>query len=306
MRLLSRPLALPLLLSLLSLASCSKASSTADAHDAAPPTNPLIVARPYDSVIPDSYDASKPTPLVILLHGYATGGLAEEALFQLTPGAQEHGFLYAYPDGTPDSSNHRFWNATDACCNFDHVDVDDVAYVNAIIDDMSAQYNVDPKRIFLIGHSNGGFMSHRFACDRTPRVAAIVSLAGAEWKDPARCVPTDTVSVLQVHGDQDQEIGYDGGVTQDHTGATFAYPSAHDTVATWAAKNGCADSLTTVGTLDVDVNIPGNETTQERYTGCKNGAVVELWTVHGAGHTPGLSSTWRDLVWGFMSAHPKP
>jgi polyhydroxybutyrate depolymerase len=285
------------------IASCS--SKAPDATPDAGSPSPLVVARPYTIYQPDSYDPSKPTPFVFMLHGYGAGGAAQEALFQITVAAKKYGFLYGYGDGTPDSRNHRFWNATDACCDLDHMGVDDVAYLDAVIDDVERLYNVDKKRVYFIGHSNGGFMSHRMACDRASRIAAIVSLAGAQWKDPSRCQPSEPVSVLQVHGDKDDEILYDGGSNTDSNGVTTAYPSAHETVATWAAKDGCTQPHTQVGTIDVDANIAGDETTVERYGGCNNNADVELWTVHGAGHVPGLSSSWAELVWGFMSAHPK-
>ena len=61
--------------------------------------------------------------------------------------------------------------------------------VDAILADVKAKYNVDPKRVFVIGHSNGGFMSHRLACDRASDVAAIVSLAGATWLEWDRLRP---------------------------------------------------------------------------------------------------------------------
>src|SRR5258706_3929439 len=83
-----------------------------------------------------------------------------------------------------------------------------------------------------MGHSNGGFMSHRLACD-APRIAAIVSLAGAVWNDPSKCKPAGPVSILEVHGNADLTINYNGGQKKGYT-----YPPAHTTVATWAGKNG--------------------------------------------------------------------
>ncbi|MEO7094385.1 MAG: alpha/beta fold hydrolase, partial [Polyangiales bacterium] len=156
----------------------------------------LVSARPYDAKVPSGYDKTKPTPLVILLHGYGASGAIQEGYFKLGAVADEKTFLLATPDGTLDGSGKRFWDASDACCNFTKTKVDDVAYVAAIIDDMSAKYNVDPKRVYLVGHSNGGFMSHRAACELSPRIAAIVSLAGAQWKNAAKCAPTSPVSIL--------------------------------------------------------------------------------------------------------------
>ena len=169
---------------------------------------------------------------------------------------------------------------------------------------MSATHHVDSKRIFVLGHSNGGFMAHRLACDLSPRVAAIVSLAGAVWNDPARCQPVTPVAILEVHGDADQTILYDGGTSSSGS----PYPSAHTTVATWAQKNGCTGVLAATGeTRDLDTDLVGAETKIERYGSCPAGADVELWTIQGGAHIPQLATpTWGNAVWSFMRAHPKP
>jgi polyhydroxybutyrate depolymerase len=261
--------------------------------------------------VPDSYHPGRPAPLVILLHGYPGSGAAEEAYLELTPLSDRHGFLYLHPDGSPERSPAmgRFWNATDACCDFYRSGVDHVAMLDGLIDDLEARYAIDPRRIFIVGHSNGGFMAHRMGCDAADRVAAIVSLAGATWKDPARCRPAAPVAVLEVHGDADTQIAYRGGLLSTH-----AYPGARETVADWAADLGCAGSLEATTTrLDLDTTIAGAETTVERYAGCPAGA-AELWTVQGGAHAPalatdasGLDATpFGDLVYGWLSAHAKP
>ncbi len=100
--------------------------------------------------------------------------------------APQGGFVYATPDGTIDGDGNRFWNATDACCNFDRRTVDDVAYLSSVIADIQGQLAIDPKRIAVVGHSNGGFMSYRMACERSDLVGAVVSLAGATFADSSR------------------------------------------------------------------------------------------------------------------------
>ena len=160
------------------------------------PTNALVAARPYRLVTPTNIDPRRTYPLVLVLHGW--GGTSEhvERYYQLDGLVDERGFLVVYPDGTEEThrrhfwgGHRRFWNATDACCDFYGARVDDVAYLDAVIDDVSAHYRVDAKRIFAMGLSNGGYMSHRYACDRASRVAAIVSQAGAMWADATRCKP---------------------------------------------------------------------------------------------------------------------
>jgi polyhydroxybutyrate depolymerase len=291
----------------LALGGCSGTTPTMSSNLSQPdmaPSNPIVAARPYNFYVPTSYDASKATPLVILLHGYSANGFIQKGYFGFTDAfIDSKGFLFAFPDGTKDAGGNLFWNATDACCNFGNVDVDDVAYIDAIIDDMSAHYHVDPKRVFVTGHSNGGFMSHRYACDRANRVAAIVALAGDDWKDLSKCNPSAGVAVLQVHGTADATIPYDGSTAQN-----MMMPSARDSVAGWSAKNGCTASPTdtSAAPIDLDSMSTGAETTKERWTGCKTDGAAELWTMKDVGHLPNfIQPAWPEAVWGWLSAHPK-
>ena len=167
--------------------------------------------------MPASYDASTPAPLVVMFHGYGATGAQNEAYLTFAATSDAHGFLYAYGNGSIDEAGKQFWNATDACCNFWDSSVDDDAYFDAIVADVSAKYSVDPKRVYVIGHSNGAFISHRLACDRAGEVAAIVSLEGAQWLDPSDCAPSQPVAVAEIHGTADTTILFDGG-TSTYTG----------------------------------------------------------------------------------------
>ncbi|HEX7601675.1 MAG TPA: PHB depolymerase family esterase [Polyangiaceae bacterium] len=283
--------------------SVDDAAASADgALDATPDSSSLVAARPFNLKVPTGYDKSKPTPLVVLLHGYTASGATQEAYFQFAPVADAKTFLYATPDGTQDKVGNRFWNATDACCNLDGSPVDDVAYINAVIDDVEKKYNVDTKRIFLVGHSNGAFMAHRLACDSAPRIAAIAALAGDVWADGTKCNPQNPVAILQIHGTADAVIAYAGG----KNGNLAVYPSAPASVATWAAKNGCASTATPGAPLDLDSVLLGSETTTVDYTGCQSGGAAFLWTIQGGTHLPTLQGSFATTVYGFLAAHPKP
>jgi polyhydroxybutyrate depolymerase len=287
-----------------SAASTTVIEATTDATtttaDAAPDP-----ARPYDVIVPTKYTAGTPTPLVILLHGFGFDGSVQNAYFGMQPLAEERGFLYVHPDGTKNQLDKRFWNATDACCGFGSK-VDDVGYLTSIIDQVSAKYTVDPKRVFLIGHSNGAFMSYRMACDRAGRIAAIASLAGDTWLDPTKCAPSEPVSVLQVQGTADETISYTGG---DILGAKF--PGAEQSVATWAEYDHCS-ARTAPGTaqFDYDSNLVGAETTTKSFTGCPKGIDVALWTINGGPHIPSIAigkgaPPLISAMLDFLFAHPK-
>jgi polyhydroxybutyrate depolymerase len=171
-----------------------------------------------------------------------------------------------------------------------------------VIADVRSRYNVDPRRIFVMGHSNGGFMSYRMACDHADVIAAITSISGATFADADDCTPSEPVAALQVHGTDDETIGYDGGENSDGT-----YPSATETVETWAAYNGC--DLTpddpAPPSRDLVAGLqPGTVTAFT--TGCEPGGAAELWTQPEGGHIPVWSPTFATQVVEWLLDHPKP
>jgi polyhydroxybutyrate depolymerase len=263
----------------------------------------LVAARPYEVDVPGSYDAAQPTPMVLLLHAYKTSGALQKLFFGFPPLVEQAGFLLAYPEGSTDRLGEQFWNATDGCCNLDGSPVDDVAYLRAVLHDMQRRYNVDRQRIFVVGHSNGGFMSHRLACELSDEIAGIASLAGALWISPERCQPTSPVAVLAIHGDLDDVVRYDGGGASPPL--TGPYPSARETVAQWARHDGCDTLRDTGQPLDLASDVDGPETRIERHENCRTGA-VELWTMVGGGHYPVLLPAFGSTLWNFLQAHPKP
>ena len=140
--------------------------------------------------VPASYEPGTPAPLAVLLHGYGSNGLETEAFFGFATAAETAGVIYAAPDGTTDLLGSPFWNATDACCNFNNSTVDDSGYLRSLVEAIQAHYNIDDRRIYFAGLSNGGFMSYRMACDHADLIAGIVSVAGATFNNAADCTPT--------------------------------------------------------------------------------------------------------------------
>jgi polyhydroxybutyrate depolymerase len=271
-----------------------------------PPPSQVILDRPYELRVPDTYDASKPAPLVIALHGYGDNDDATslEKWMRLTPTANSRGFLYALPNGTFDSTHQRFWNATDACCNFFGSKVDDVGYIAAVIDDVARTHNLDRKRVFITGISGGAIMAHRLACDLSDRIAAIVSISGTTWKDASKCQPTSAVSVVELHGDKDDVVPYEGGSLDGND--PIPIPSAHETVQRWATSNGCTGQLAPTGArLDLETAVAGAETRVEAYGGCAHGD-VELWTAEGGPHASYFTSTFAPTLFDYFEGHARP
>jgi polyhydroxybutyrate depolymerase len=253
--------------------------------------------RPTELYIPADYTQSKSWPLLIVLHGHGASGYVQLGYTRLNTLIDGAGVLALAPDGLLAEDGKQFWNATDACCDTFGSGVDDSAYIRGLIDEVTSVYNVDPDRVYLWGHSNGGFMAHRMACDHADAVAAIVSLAGSTWLDSTQCNPSEPVNVMQIHGDADATVPYTGRAN---------YPGAEDTVAYWADNAGCGTARTTDSTrVDIDTAVAGDETRIERHDGCPVGIDVELWAAEGTGHIPMFTPDFPDMMWAWFEAHPK-
>ena len=264
-------------------------------------TTVVSTARAYSKFIPSSYSKDTSLPLVVLLHGYGATGAMQESYMKFESVAETNKFILVYPDGTVDSSGRRFWNATDACCDFFSAVADDV-YLLSILKEMESSYSIDAKRIYFVGHSNGGFMSYRMACKYPDRIAAIASLAGASYFKTTDCGAKSSVSVLQVHGTKDETILYEGGQILG-----TSYPGAVASASQWATFNQCTqNAVTRSSKFDLEPNITGDETSVTAWTNCQNSSEVELWTMEGAAHIPTLKSTFATKIWEFFAAHPKP
>jgi polyhydroxybutyrate depolymerase len=294
----------------LSCAACGQARSGAVAS----PSNPQTPAangarRPPDVYVPPSYDPRVPMPLLVVLHGYTSNSQEVDRYFQLQRQAAAKGLLYVRPNGTTDASGEQFWNATDACCDLYGTGVDDSAYLAALISDLESRYAVDRRRVYVVGHSNGGFMAYRMACDHADVVAVVVSFAGAMPADRAACKPSGPVSVLQVHGTADTVVPYGGGAIDGRR-----VPAARTSVEDWAVLDGCDPAPTPQAALDVAARsaagassrpLAGAETSVLAYGACKSRTVVQLWVIDGGSHVPDLSPSFAAQVTSFLLAHPK-
>ena len=273
-----------------------------DAADAVDPgpvdTSPLdVMNRPADVLIPDDYDRSTSYPLVVLLHGYTADGDIQDNYFGVGAKRTERGFILVKPDGTRNPQGQRYWNAM-WCCDVYDENVDDVAYISGLITAAKERFNVDERRVYLLGHSNGGFMSYRMACD-VDGITAIASLAGSGWLDASDCpVAGGPVAVLQIHGTLDGTIRYNG--------LPAKYPSAPEMARRWVERNGCDPEPEIGPSLDIDRGLPGAETTPEVWSGCDDETSVALWTIEAGVHIPAFQPEFIDLTLDFLFAHSSP
>jgi polyhydroxybutyrate depolymerase len=281
------------LLALAGAAGCSRAAAAAASPSAEPP------ARVFE---PSGLAPGERRPLLILLHGL--GGSADQLLAQ--PGldslGQSHRVFVVAPDGTLDRQGRRFWNAGPACCDFDRTGIDDVARLTGLIDRWRRRPDVDPRRVYLLGFSNGGFLAHRLACRIGDRLAAVVSIGGAGVDSGERCTVKSPIGVLEIHGDSDQIVRPEGGRVFDKIDLA-AFPGVDTTLADWTRRLGCNTTALTTAALDLDPRIAGTETTVRAYRRCRLGD-AELWTVRGGGHALATPALFEE-AWRFLQRHVK-
>jgi polyhydroxybutyrate depolymerase len=258
--------------------------------------------RPVPVEAPPMLEPGRTYPLVVVLHGFGASGFLQTIFLGLSGWPAEREVILLAPDGTVDSDGRRFWNASPACCDFDDTGVDDVAYLSGLIEEAIETYPVDPARVFLVGHSNGGYMAYRLACERADLVSAIAGLAGAATSlDGAGCDPARPVNVLHIHGTDDNDVEYDGGFNGD-----AGYPGAEESVRQWRVHNGCTGAGELVpGRYDFDVTTAGTETGTQAATGCPEQGAVELWRMDGGGHVPVMRPDFAATLWAWLDAHDR-
>lgn len=263
-----------------------------------PPDDELLAKRPFQVKVPPSWDGGTPLPLLVALHGYGSSGAILDMRFDLSRFAQRRDLLLVLPNAVPDASGNRAWRpAAVTKSPFDR------EYLRALIQSVKRTHRVDPARVFVFGYSQGGHMAHRLGCDAADELAAFAALAGQAATRPEECTPARTISALQVHGTDDEAIGYHGDATEP---IDPRVPSAHQTIAVWGRVNGCGAPVPTAQTFDLSLSVVGEETTVERFEGCPPGIDVELWTMNGVMHWPEPSPDFLSLVYGFLAQHARP
>lgn len=248
--------------------------------------------------VPKGYDRAKPAPVVLNFHGLGSNARQQAIVSGMNDKSEKETFIAVHPEGTGASQS---WNAGACCGTAASSAVDDIAFVGKMIDELESRLCVDSRRVFATGMSNGGFVSHRLACELSGRIAAVAPVAGV-LAIPT-CNPTRPMSVFQFHGTLDGLVPYAGN-------PSMGFPSVMQTLASWAGRNGC--SVTPRETSK------RGEVTCVTFDGCKDGAEVNLCTAEGGGHTwpgglpvPALGRTTSDIVatdamWDFFVKHPLP
>jgi len=237
--------------------------------------------------VPARVRPARPAPLLLVLHGAGGTGPDFERYTGFSELADREGFVAVYP-----SAVNRFWTIGAGG------GPDDVRFLTELLDRLQGELCVDPARVFVTGLSNGGGMSARLACALGDRIAAAAPVAGA-YGDLPPCEPARPVSVLEMHGDADPVVPYEGdGPGSESSAVGFA--------GAWAERNGCRSEPTRRRLAPRAVRLD--------WPGCRDASAVAHVRLLGFGHDipgviprtspPGTISGSAE-IWRFLSAHPR-
>jgi polyhydroxybutyrate depolymerase len=270
---------------------------------AAAPAAPALSGEPDVSGaevhLPPGLAADRKVPLLMMLHSLGTSAEDIQSRTDWTTFAEQNGIAWLAPNGPIDGRGRRFWDAGPSCCNFDGPPRDHVAVLRALLEESLARHPIDRERVYVGGISNGGFMAHRLACAAPELVRGVVSISGAGPLETASCQSPSSLRVLEVHGDADPIVSYQGGhLFKDPSLPQHA--SAEKTVRDWAERLGCRSDPVAGEPVNLETRFPGYETRVSRYERCTRGR-VELWTVTGGNHYLAFRTPAPEVIWQFLT-----
>jgi polyhydroxybutyrate depolymerase len=238
--------------------------------------------------VPPSYDSRSPIPVVLMFHGRGGSGMLFEAS-GMDMVADRERFIVVYPNAFPSDGS---WNDGGGGTGAATANIDDVAFVSALIDHLESKANVDPKRIYAAGMSNGAMLCHRLGCELSDKIAAIGAVSGTIMIDA--CNPSRPVPVIMVHGTADPLVTWDGspGTGRPHT-------SVPRTVEMWLEADGCEKTANKpyMDLIEVHGEYQGD---------CPDGIDIVLCTVESGGHDWPVNDVFNvnAMLWDFFRDHP--
>jgi len=300
----------------LSFVACSQVSRDIPAVDELRTLGHGGINRTYLLHVPSGLHEGKSAPLVFVFHGGGGDGMSMARLTGFDKLADREGFIAVFPDGV----SHN-WN--DGRQNMDseahQLNIDDIGFVDTLIETIAREFPVDRKRIYATGISNGAIFSHFLSAQMSSKIAAISPVVGGiPVPFNEHFNPDNPVSVLIIQGTEDPLVPYDGG--QIANGNRGEIISTDDAVELWVQYNACR-------TVPLKKNLPNNDLNdgcvevQYTWSGGRANSEVVLIKIDGGGHTwPGgaqylpklvIGRVCNDfeateIIWSFFKLHPKP
>jgi polyhydroxybutyrate depolymerase len=239
--------------------------------------------RDYLIHIPAGYNCSRELPMVVVIHGGFDTGKGMEKFSGFSDLADRENFIVLYPNGIGILGFLQHWNAGHCCGRAQSDHIDDVGFLAAVIDSACRRFHVDRRRIFMLGFSNGGMMTYRFASERGEMLAGAAALAasiGSRTEDAQEAwpipVPVKPIPFLIMHGTADAIVPPDGRVSLHHGEPRF-YRSVSESVKFWRFVNGCSDEELTQSLFDGAVRLT-------KWRGCSSSKPVWLYILRGWDH----------------------
>lgn len=241
--------------------------------------------REYRLYVPPDLDRMKPAPLVFALHGGGGRGARLEWNVAYNEYAKRDGWIVVYPNGVDGHWNDlrgvEGWigRAPDFVPHLSHREnVDDVGLIEALLAELSAEFTIDDKRVFVTGASNGGVMSHTLAGRLADRIAAIAPIVAAMARPVyEEFPPSRPVSVLMINDKGDPFRLWDG------RGGRANDVSMPETIAKWKQANGCG-SEQTVSAEAIAGEVDDARVSHTVWSDCAEGVNMELYVVEANSH----------------------
>lgn len=231
------------------------------------------ITRSFVYYTPSNWTTGQQVPLLILLHGLTQTGAGVMDITQFNSIAEQDNFIVVFPDGL-----NFAWNAN---MNLTVSTADDLGFIEALAQHFQTNFGTNPLRQYLVGFSNGGFMSHKIACESSMCFAGIATVAG-NMSDTtyANCSPHHSPAVLHIHGTADAVVPFNGGAG---TGV-----SVDQVMNKWSGFLTCSSTPITTAmpnTNLLDLSSPQRIT----YQNCAS--PLELIKIDGGGHQwPGIQT----------------
>lgn len=238
--------------------------------------------RFYKIHVPKKYNSKLPTPLLLAFHG--GGGdmniQSTDEYYRLISKSDTEGFIVVFPNGISPFKSGKIatWNAGKCCGGARDKNVDDVSFIKQVVKNVSQQLNIDSKKIFATGMSNGGMISYRLACELSDTFKAIAAVAGTD--NTMSCKPSTAVSILHIHAKDDDHVLFNGGAGanafKDRTQIN-EFVSVPDTINKWVKLNSCSTKPVRV--------LEKSGAYCDEYSNCKNNSKVKLCVTETGGHS---------------------
>jgi polyhydroxybutyrate depolymerase len=243
--------------------------------------------RNYFLHVPSTYDGSKPVPLVVDFHALLGSSMQQRNASPYPDVVDPEGVVMAFPSGLMGPSGPA-WNVGPCCV----ANVDDVAFVRALVAQLSTMACIDPKRVYATGFSMGGGMAHYVACHAADVFAAVApSSFDLLQENAGNCQPPRPITVISFRGTADQVVPYDGGPSAVVPGMPVTFLGALGTFEKWAAIDQCSGAPSAPD---------GNGCST--HANCQGGVEVVLCTTQGGGQAQGNAA----IAWPILKRHPLP